>query len=124
MPWLIALLRNSTFAGSMRIEVSGSSPRVTRKSTAEAAALEKASTAGPIRKKPKMAMAAARMPAEKLFTSISKPGLIFPSQRASTFFITHAVSGPMSIAPMNMGMSVPTITPIVAIAPTTPPRTS
>jgi hypothetical protein len=30
--------------------------------------------------------------------------------------------GPAIIAPRNMGMSAPTMTPIVAIAPTTPPR--
>jgi len=29
----------------------------------------------------------------------------------------------MIIAPMNIGMSEPTITPIAAIVPTTPPRT-
>jgi hypothetical protein len=29
-PWLIALLRKSTFAGSMKIEVSGSNPLSTR----------------------------------------------------------------------------------------------
>ena len=29
----------------------------------------------------------------------------------------------MIIAPRNIGMSVPTITPMVATAPTTPPRT-
>ena len=28
----------------------------------------------------------------------------------------------MIIAPMNIGMSVPTMTPMVAMAPTTPPR--
>ena len=30
--------------------------------------------------------------------------------------------GPMIIAPMNIGISVPTMMPAVAIAPTTPPR--
>ena len=33
-PWLMALLRNSTFAGSMKMEVSGSRPLSTRKLTA------------------------------------------------------------------------------------------
>ena len=63
------------------------------------------------------------MPAEKLSTSISKPGRILPSHRASTFFITQPPSGPMIIATMNMGISVPAMTPIVAMAPTTLPRT-
>ena len=43
------------------------------------------------------------MPAEKLLTSISKPGLILPSQIASSFFMSHAASGPMIIAPRNIG---------------------
>ena len=34
----------------------------------------------------------------------------------------HAASGPTIMAPMNIGMSEPTITPMVAIAPITPPR--
>ena len=63
------------------------------------------------------------MPAEKLLTSISKPGLILPSQIASTFFMSHAASGPMIIAPRNIGCSVDMITPMVATTPTTAPRT-
>jgi hypothetical protein len=62
------------------------------------------------------------MPAEKLFTSISKPGLILPSQILSTCFITQAASGPMISAPRNIGCGVLMITPIVATTPTTPPR--
>ena len=42
------------------------------------------------------------MPAEKLLTSISKPGLILPSHRPSSRFIKYAASGPMIIAPRNM----------------------
>ena len=38
-------------------------------------------------------------------TSISKPGLILPSQIASTFFISHAANGAMIIAPRNIGAS-------------------
>ena len=63
-----------------------------------------------------------QMPAAKLLTSISKPGLILPSQSESTLRIDQPPSGPMIIAPMNIGMSVPTMTPMVAMAPTTPPR--
>ena len=43
------------------------------------------------------------MPAEKLLTSISKPGLILWLHRASSRFITSAVSGPMIMAPRNIG---------------------
>ena len=64
---------------------------------------------------------APRMPSEKLLTSISKPAGIFPSNSRSNFFITQAASGPTIIAPINIGISEPTITPIVAIAPITPP---
>ena len=35
-----------------------------------------------------IAMTAAEMPAEKLLTSISKPGRILPSQRPSSLMIT------------------------------------
>ena len=124
MPWLMALFRNSTFAGSMRIEVSGSRPVLTSQPTAAPAALEIAVTIGLMKKKPKIARRPPQMPAEKLFTSISKPGRILCSHRPSSFFIVQPPSGPMIIAPMNIGMEVPVITPMVAIAPTTPPRTS
>ena len=62
------------------------------------------------------------MPAEKLLTSISKPGRILPSHSASIFFIDQPPSGPMTIAPRNIGTLAPVMAPIVAIAPTTPPR--
>ena len=81
-------------------------------------------TIGLITKKAKIARIMPQMPAAKLLTSISKPGLILPSQIASIFFIDQPPSGPMIMAPMNMGMLVPAMTPIVAIAPTTPPRLS
>ncbi len=42
------------------------------------------------------------MPAENWLTSISKPGLTLPSQRASSRFITQAESGPRIMAPRNM----------------------
>jgi len=80
-----------------------------------------------------MAMSIPRMPAEKLSTSISNPGLILCAQRPSTFFISRAVSGPMIIAPRNMGEPDPSpmksgllvamMTPITEKPPTTPPRT-
>ena len=64
------------------------------------------------------------MPAEKLLTSISKPALILPSQSWSICFMIQAASGPMIMAPRNIGMSVPTMTPTVAMDATTPPRVS
>ncbi len=65
------------------------------------------------------------MPAEKLSTSISKPGFTLPCQRASRCFITQAANGPMIMAPRNIGWSGELmITPIVATTATTPPRTS
>ena len=81
-------------------------------------------TTGLITTNPNIARIAPQMPAAKLLTSISKPGLILPSQIASIFFIDQPPSGPMIMAPMNIGISVPTMTPMVAIAPTTPPRVS
>ena len=90
----------------------------TSQSTPFPAAFEMASIGGPNTKYPTTARPAAKIPAEKLFTSISKPGLILPSQ-ISTCFIHQAASGPMIIAPKNIGMSVPTITPMVATAATT-----
>ena len=56
-----------------------------------------------------------------MFTSISNPALTFPSIAWSNFFIIQADKGPIIIAPINIGISAPTITPIVAIAPITPP---
>ena len=79
-------------------------------------------TIGLMMKKPAMARIMPQMPAEKLLTSISKPGLILPSQMASILFMDQPPSGPMIMAPMNIGMLVPAMTPMVAIAPTTPPR--
>ena len=63
-----------------------------------------------------------RMPIEKLLTSISNPALTLPSIRRSNCLMTYPARGPIIIAPMNMGISLPTITPAVAITPITPPR--
>ena len=108
-PWLMALLRNSTLAGSMKIEVSGSRPLLTRKSTPSPSHSLSRCTIGLMMKKPTIASEPPQMPAEKLLTSISKPGLILPSQSASSCFMIQAPSGPMIIAPRNIGMSVPVI---------------
>lgn len=62
------------------------------------------------------------MPIEKLLTSISKPAFTRPSTMRSNRRIAYPASGPMIIAPMNIGISLPTITPTAAMAPITPPR--
>lgn len=121
-PWLMALLRKSTLAGSMKIEVSGSRSCPTRKSTPWPAPRVKADTTGPTPKNPMTAITRPAMPAEKLFTSISKPGRILPSHNASSFLMTQPPNGPMIIAPMNIGTSDPATTPMVVMAPTTAPR--
>ena len=122
MPWLIALLRKRILAGSMKIEVSGSTLRSTRKSTTLLARLEKPCTNGPATTNPRTARMPPQMPAEKLLTSISKPGRILCAHSASSFFIDQPPSGPMTMAPRNIGTLAPVMAPIVAIAPTTPPR--
>jgi hypothetical protein len=124
MPWLIALFKNNTFAGSIRTDVNGNTPVFTIQPTAAPAAFEIAVTIGLMMKNPKIARMPAQIPAEKLLINISKPGRILCSHNASSFFIDQPPNGPMIIAPMNIGMLVPVITPIVAIAPTTPPRVS
>jgi hypothetical protein len=121
-PWLIALLRNSTLPGSMISEASGSRLWSTSQPTPLSAQPIRPLTTGPIPKNPPTASAAPAMPAEKLSTSISKPAGVFGWRRPSIFFCTQAASGPMIIAPRNIGVPAPTITPMVAMAPTTPPR--
>ncbi len=98
-------------------------------------------TIGASAKKPTIDITKAVRPAENMLTSISKPALILPSHSSSRRFITYAASGPMIIAPMNMWIwpscgspsaslalnsatirSEPAITPMVAKAPTTAPR--
>ena len=41
---------------------------------------------------------------------------------ASSFFIDQPPSGPMTIAPRNIGTPAAAMAPMVAMAPTTPPR--
>ena len=121
-PWLIALLRNNTLAGSIRIDVSGSRSLLTKKSTTLPAPRVIEETIGPMPKNPITARINPRMPEAKLSTSISKPGRILPSHNASSFLIRKPPSGPMIMAPRNIGTSAPVTTPTVAIAPTTAPR--
>ena len=121
-PWLIALLRNRILAGSTKIEASGIRWLSMRKSTIFSAPLENCSTNGPATRKPPIARIIPQMPAEKLLTSISRPGLILPSHISSSLRIDQPPSGPMTIAPRNIGTLAPATAPMVAIAPTTPPR--
>ncbi len=121
-PWLIALFRNSTLAGSTKIEASGSTWLLTRVSTPLPSQVTSLSTTGPIASLPRTAMAPPMMPAEKLSISISKPDGTLSWMALSTFLMMYAASGPMIMAPRNMGTSEPTMTPIVATAPTTAPR--
>ena len=64
------------------------------------------------------------IPTEKLLINISNPAGALPSIALSNFLIVYPASGPIIIAPINIGISAPTITPAVAIAPITPPLTS
>lgn len=66
-------------------------------------------------------MAPPPMPAEKLSTT-SKPEATLPWIPSSISLMTYAAGGSMIIAPRNIGTSLPTTTPIVAMAPTTAPR--
>ena len=63
-PWLIALLRKSTLAGSMNTEVSGRSEFSTRKSMTSPARALNHSTNGPATTKPTIARIMPQMPAE------------------------------------------------------------
>ena len=130
MPWLMALLRNRTFAGSTKMEARGSRPAATSQLTPPASTAMIAATMGPTPSEPRMASSMPMMPSEKLSMTISKPAGTRPSISVSNFFRTQAAKGPMTIAPRNMGvpssvdMSVmpPMITPMVAMAPMTAPR--
>ena len=122
-PWLIALLRNSTLAGSTRIDASGSRLFVDQAVDAVAGALvNHVDDRADAPRRRASAMPPPMMPAEKLSTSISKPGRILSSISLSNSLRMYAASGPMIIAPRNIGTSAPTTTPTVATAPTTAPR--
>ena len=122
IPWLIALFKNKTFAGSMKILASGNRPASKINCTPAARKSVNALTAGPISLYAISVSKPPIIPAEKLFTSISNPALTFPSISLSNCLIAHPPKGPTIIAPRNIGILAPTITPIVTVAPTTPPR--
>ncbi|MNT02730.1 hypothetical protein D3C72_1372370 [compost metagenome] len=122
IPWLMALFRKRIFAGSTKIDASGSRLLVTMMFTPVARICDNPSTSGPMAKNARIASSIPIMPAEKLFTNISKPLLILPSTQRSKCLMAQPPSGPAIMAPRNIGISAPTITPMVVIAPTTPPR--
>ena len=122
MPWLIALLRNKTLPGSTNRDARGSSPAVTRAYTPFSSAPTITAITGPMASLPRTAISSPTMPIEKVSMSISKPAGTLPSMTLSRSLRTKAASGPMIMAPRNMGMSTPTMTPIVAMAPMTAPR--
>ncbi len=74
-PWLIALLRNSTFAGSTMIDASGSSVVCDEEVDTVARPLNRRLRSGPIDELSETASEPPMMPSEKLSISISKPGL-------------------------------------------------
>ena len=118
----IALLRNSTLAGSTMTLITGSRLLSASHPTMFPSHVLIWETTGAMPNTAATASVPPTMPAEYMFTSISKPGLILPCQIASTFFMIHAASGPMTIAPRNIGTVLPTMIPTVAMLPTTPPR--
>ena len=77
IPWLIALFKNKIFAGSINTLASGNKCALMITSTPALSALVITLTIGPIPKNPKIAKINPRIPAEKLFTNISNPVLIF-----------------------------------------------
>jgi len=86
-PWLMALLRNSTLAGSTRMLIRGRMCAETSQSTPAIMRFVRPLTRGAMPKNAPIARRKPRIPAEKLLTSISKPALILPSQMRSTCFI-------------------------------------
>lgn len=120
IPWLIALFKNRTFAGSIKILAIGSSllstrnqrlpssPRLMTHKWCDSLQCEQCQNS-------------AEMPSEKLLTSISSRRNL-PFQQPVEFFINPGRQRTYrSSLPINIGISEPTITPIVAIAPITPP---
>ena len=131
MPWLMALLRNSTLPGStksrrQRQQVRGR-PASSRRPTARRRWPPRRGRRRGCRRSPcSMPM----MPSEKLSTSISKPARTLPSTARSNCFSAqageraHDHRAEEHRRPLRVANSVmpPMITPTVAMAPTTAPR--
>ena len=122
MPWLIALFKNKICAGSTKNGVSSSRLCAVRKFTPADSTCVRAVIAGATPAYPSIHSATPSKPSEKLSTSISRPGLIFPSAARSNRLSSHAASGPIIMPPTSITTSEPTTVPIVANAPMTPPR--
>ena len=101
-PWLMALLRKKTFAGSISNETRGSRPALTRPATPSASRVISPFTSGARPKNPAISRMKPRIPAENMFTSISKPAGMWSCHNRSSFFMTQAARGAMIMAPMNM----------------------
>ena len=71
------MFKNKIFAGSINTLASGNKCALIITSTPALSALVITLTIGPIPKNPKIAKINPRIPAEKLFTNISNPVLIF-----------------------------------------------
>ena len=120
-PWLMALLRNSTLAGSTSTAVRGSRLWSTRKPTPAPSTSVIFTQAGPMTKMDSTASTPPIMPTEKLLTTISKPAGTWPSIFWSNFLMHQPPRGPQIIAPMNMVLLVEAMAPRVASAPVTAP---
>ncbi|CAC6704256.1 Uncharacterised protein [Staphylococcus aureus] len=124
-PWLIALFKNTIFAGSTKILTSGSRCACTNDSTATDKICMINFIIGAKILNPAIVMINPKIPAEKLLNSISKPCGVLGWINWSVFFINQPTKGPIIIAPSNIGVSGnATMTPIVAVAAIIPPRKS
>ena len=118
----MALFKNRTFAGSIKIATNGNRPCTTRILTPAASTTRIALMTGPTTVYPRIASSIPMIPAEKLLISISKPAGIWPSIASSNFLIQKPPNGPMIMAAISIVMDVSLImAPITAIAPTTRP---
>ena len=106
-PWLIALFRNRTLAGSTMIDASGIKLALTRSCTPSPAQVVSCLNTGPITRNPSTQNSAPRIPALKFSTSISKPGRIRCWTRLSHSLSSHALAGPTIIAAKNCALAAP-----------------
>ncbi len=79
IPWLIALFKNKIFAGSMNKLASGNKCALTIAPTPAAMMSSRPVMSGPNTLNPPSINKPPMIPTEKLLTSISRPGLTFPS---------------------------------------------
>ena len=126
IPWLIALFKNNTLAGSIKIAAKGINFAFTSTLTPAVNTANTPDINGPMMKYPMIATIIPKIPTEKLLINISNPAGICPSIALSNFLMTHPANGPITMAPINIGCPsnppTPAIQPMTAIAPMTPPR--